>query len=234
MKILRKTIMISMIIILTLLLINNTQSTIFTSVSLNNSREIANVGVLFYSLDDKYAQLIKQRLEEIQEENQNKVRFTFFDGKNNIAIQNSILDSILKNNFDLLVSDLFNVKEIELEDIIFKIKQKNIPAIFLNVNPEQASKISKDYDKAAFLSADYKQFGIEQGNVIVNLWNDNKDIIDKNRDNILNYVILKGKTDNPIAGDITNAFVSTINNSGIKAQQLQQINGDWNREGDNS
>lgn len=64
-----------------------------TIIMLSCTREIANasqifskdrpinVAVLLYSFDDIYISLIRQNLEEIQKENEGKIKFTFYDGK---------------------------------------------------------------------------------------------------------------------------------------------------------
>lgn len=57
------------------------------------------VGVLLYSFDDIYVSIIKQNLEDIQKRNEGKVEYTFFDGKNNLAIQNEIIDNITKRSY---------------------------------------------------------------------------------------------------------------------------------------
>ena len=40
----------------------------------------------------------------------------------------------------------------------------------------------------------HKQAGILQGKILVDAWNTNKEAIDKNRDNIMQYVMLTGPT----------------------------------------
>ena len=65
------------------------------------------VGVLLYRFDDAYISLVRQSLEKIQKENEGKVEFTFYDGKNDQSIQNESIDTLLeKNNVDLLLVNL--------------------------------------------------------------------------------------------------------------------------------
>ena len=54
--------------------------------------------------------------------------------------------------------------------------------------------------------------------------------IDKNGDEILQYILLEGKADDPQAIDRTKYVISTINNSGIKTQQLALIDAGWLKE----
>ncbi|NSB25564.1 ABC-type sugar transport system substrate-binding protein [Clostridium saccharoperbutylacetonicum] len=46
----------------------------------------------------------------------------------------------------------------------------------------------------------------------------------------MQYVLLQGEIDNPVAIDRTNYVISTINNSGISTQQLALINANWFKE----
>jgi methyl-galactoside transport system substrate-binding protein len=231
MKILRKTIALIIIILMTITLTCNNKVNTFASSSLNASNNrMINIGVLIYSYNSPYLMEFKQGLENIEKEHKDNVRFTFFDGKNNINIQNETLESLLKGKIDLLMLNLADVSENVIEDIIYKVKQKKTPVIFFNVPPQVVSNVSKNYDKAAFILVDTDQAGMIQGKILVNLWNTNKKALDKNGDNILQYVLLKGETDNPMAIGITKSVISTINDSGIKTQQLALINANWLKE----
>jgi len=220
-----------MFIIITITLTSSTKNNIFAISSSNmNNRKIANIAVLFPNFNNEFGILIKQGLEDIQKENENKVRFTFFDGKDNISVQNQILDELLKNNIDLLIIQLADIKENVVEDVIYKVKQKNIPLILSNINPSVATKLSKDYNKVVFVTEDFKQPAILEGKIIVDVWNSDKKNIDKNGDNILQYIMLEGKRDDQTAIDRTQYSVSAINDAGIKTQQLALQFANWDKE----
>lgn len=99
--------------------------------------------------------------------------------------------------------------------------------ILAAISPKVLSKVSNYYNKVAFISPDSKQHGICQGQMLVDLWNNNKDALDKNNDNILQYVLLQGKKDNPVAINRTIYAISTISDSVIKPQQLALVNCNW-------
>ena len=69
-----------------------------------------------------------------------------------------------------------------------------------------------------------------QGKVVINAWNSNKSAIDKNKDNIMQYIMLMGESDNLEAIARTKYSVLTINNAGIKTQQLALKVCNWNEE----
>ena len=80
MKVLKKVIALIIIMIITSSLINTTQKNVFANLSLNaGSRNIVNVSVLLYSFEDLFMMSLKQSLEEIERENRDKIRFTFYD-----------------------------------------------------------------------------------------------------------------------------------------------------------
>jgi methyl-galactoside transport system substrate-binding protein len=231
MKILRKIITLILVTLVIFTLTSTTQEKTFASSSLNfNNNRVANVAVIFFIMEDPYTMRLTESLKNIQNENQNKIKFTFFDPKNNIAIQNEMLDSALQKSYDLVILYLSDKRENVLEDVINRVKRSNIPLILMNITSEVVSKVSKLYDKAFFVTADSKQAGVAQGKIIVHLWNSNKKVIDKNGDNILQYVLLRGLSDDPQAIDRTKYAISTTNDSGIKTQELALINANWFKE----
>lgn len=231
MKRLSKAVSLAMItlIIFTLPSITNINTSVCLSLSSNN-RNIVNVAVLFFRMDDPYSMRVFESLKNIEKENQDKIKFTFFDPQNNISIQNEMLDSVLRGNYDLVVLYLSNRNENVVADNINRVKSKNIPLILLNIPPNVVSKVSTLYNKVAFITADSKKAGVAQGKIIADLWNSNKMDIDRNQDNILQYILLQGPPDDPQVVDRTKYAISTINDSGIKTQELALINGNWVKE----
>ncbi len=232
MKILRKaTIIFILLTEIIFILSHKTQINAFASTNLHtNNRNIVNIAVLLSSFDDLFMQQLKQDLEDIEKENKNKVRFTFYDGKNNIAMQNETIDYILRSNFDLIIANLADAKESSVEEVILRVKQKDIPLVLSQISPEVVSKVSKYYDKVAFFLSDDRKAGISQGKILVNIWNTDKKALDKNNDDILQYVLLRGPTNNIGANVRTNYVISTINDAGIQTQQLALVNADWLKE----
>ncbi|WP_459481278.1 galactose ABC transporter substrate-binding protein [Clostridium saccharoperbutylacetonicum] len=230
MKIFKKITLFIIIISISLNLMFNTKFNAFANPNFDfNDTSVANVAVLLSSPNDLFLLQLKQSLEDIQKEHKN-IRFTFYYGNDNISLQYETLDFVLKNNIDLIISSLAGTSEDVVENVILKVKQKNVPLILAGISPEVISKVSNYYSKVAFISPDSKQHGIYQGQILVDLWNNNKDALDKNNDNILQYVLLQGKKDNPAAIDRTKYAISTINDSGIETQQLALVNSYWLQE----
>lgn len=227
MKKLRKMFIVTLIIISTISIIlqYNYKKATIEIIALNKSP--IKVAVLLYRFDDVYISLVRKSLEEIQKQNEGKVEFTFSDGKDDQNIQNRILDNVLEDNVDLLLINLVDTKV--THEVIDKVKEKNIPVVLFNREPISVEAI-KSYNKAYFVGTDAKEAGSLQGKIIIDLWNNNKNIIDKNEDNILQYVMLQGERDNIEAIERTKYSISTINNADIMTKEIALKVCNWNRQ----
>jgi len=228
MKILKK--------ILTVIIVSIIVTAILVSCDKNATRassrvvegELIKIGVLLYRFDDAYISLVRQSLEEIQKENQGKVEFTFYDGKNDQSIQNESIATLLeKNDVDLLLLNLVETNSTRL--VINKIKEKNIPIILFNREPVSIESI-QSYNKSCYIGTEVEEAGVLQGKVITNVWNINKTVIDKNNDNILQYIMLMGELNNLEAITRTKYSILGINNSGIETQELALKVCNWNED----
>jgi ABC-type sugar transport system, periplasmic component len=232
MKIIKKLTTLIIIMLITLIIIGVTPNNTFASEGMySNNGNIVNAAVLLYSYDDLFMLKLKESLEEIERENKEKIRFTFYDGKNNIAVQNETIDSILRNgSADIIIANLADISENYVENVVLAVKSKNIPIILVNVDPQVVTKISAIYNKAVFIIEPPDVTGEIQGKILIDLWKSDKKKLDKNNDDILQYILLKGEVDNPVAINRSKEVISTLNKAGIQTQQLALINADWLKE----
>ncbi len=182
------------------------------------------IDVLLYNSDDKFIYLVSKNLEDVQRQNKGKVEFEFFDGKGNQAVQNETISKIINSKVDIVLINLIDTRE--AQDIIDKLRYKNIPLIFFNREPVPVDAI-KSYGKAYYVGTNAKEAGKLQGEIIVDFWNNNREMMDKNNNNILEYVVLKGQNNNIEANERTDAAISTINNAGIKTEELAVKVANW-------
>ena len=214
-----------------------TIATLIGSVSKNlliNSRDTlkipTKVAVFLYRASDNYISEVKKNLENIQKENEGKVEFTFFDGQGNQVIQNESIDKALKEDFDIFIINLVDINLDSMKDILNKIARKNIPLIIQGTPTKEIINVIKDFSRAYFIGSDTQQSGVLEGKIVVDAWNANKQAIDKNNDNVLQYIMLHGKINSPGAIDRTKYSISTINDAGIKTEELASKFCDWEKE----
>jgi len=97
----------------------------------------------------------------------------------------------------------------------------NIPLIlYLPRTTESLTNFISAYGKAIIITGDVELSGTLEGKILANAWNTNKETMDKNKDNILQYVMLKGPSDNVATNIRTKYSIRTLNEAGIKTQAL--------------
>ncbi|WP_297424996.1 galactose ABC transporter substrate-binding protein [Clostridium sp.] len=185
--------------------------------------------VFLFRADDQYASELKRNLEDIQKENQGKIEFTFFDGKGNQVIQNQSIDEALNEDFDLFVVNLVDAKIEIIKNVLDKIVEKDIPLILDGTPSKDVINYIKPYKRNVIIGSDNKQAGILQGKIIVDAWNANKQSVDKNNDDVLQYIMLQGKINHPGTINRTKYSILEINDTGVKTQELASQVCDWEK-----
>lgn len=212
---------------LTIIIASIVMTTMFSIYSSNltnaNSQVVegkpVSVAVLFYRFNNEpYVSLLRQNFEKIQIENKDKVKFTFYDGEDNQAIQNRSIDKLLESrDADIIFLDLVDTKNVQ--EIINKIKENNIPVVIFHREPLNIESV-KSYNKAFYVGGNPEEAGRLEGKIIIDAWNKEKEIIDKNGDNIMQYVMLFGERDNLDAIGRTRYSLSAIHDAGINTEEI--------------
>lgn len=176
---------------------------------------------------DDYLKLLRKNFEDIQKRNEGKVVFSFYDTYANQSTQNVLLDKILLEGTDFILLDIIDVSQVN--EVINKIATFQVPVIVFNREPFSLDPI-KSYTKSLYIGTDSKQAGIVQGKIIVDTWNKHKDSIDKNKDNVLQYILLSGEKNNKTAIDRSKYSILTIQQAGIKTDELTAVDLYWDTE----
>lgn len=219
------TVIIRLIFIITMTL--NFSVKAVSNITEIESKRPVEVGVLVYS-DNVFGFLVAENLKDIVNEKGDKVKFTVFNGEENPARESELLNKMLNDNYDLLLVDIAGQTVPDLIDSTIK-KAKGIPIIFFDVTPVKLDVI-RSYPKALIINNDSKQAGTLQGKMIADEWNANKAIMDKNKDDILQYVMIKGNEESFATKERTMYVLKAIKEAGIKTQELASVNANWNQD----
>ena len=227
MRILKKLLIFIMIpVMIMVLAVGISKNNVYASPNSSKGTPVK-IGVFLDNSNAMYISLLKQNLERIEKENENEVKFTFFDAKDNQSIQNESIEKALTQDFDLFIISIITPNLKDVESTLRKIMEKNIPII---LNPDPAQDIInfiKPYQKFVVIGADFEQSGTMEGKILVNEWNSNKEFIDKNHDNILQYVMLKGRIGSPLTYLRTKYSILALNDAGIKTEEIASSNCEW-------
>jgi len=217
------------LIIISILLSHSVKTNVYAVQNIANQNPV-NVGVFLHNFNDPFLSNVKKDLEDIQQENEDKVRFTFFDAKDNQLTQNESIDQAINKKIDLLVINLVNRNKSQIESVINRVIKRNIPLIIYGSANKEITDFIKTYNRAIAIGGDNRQSGFLQGKILANAWNANKEIFDRNKDDIMQYVLFQGTYDSLAAIERTKYSIQTINDAGIKTEQLSSVVCNWDEE----
>ena len=216
----------AIIIILTIVLENNCYMTTGASTNYRQGLPIR-VGLFTRDLNDDYIMLLRKNFEDIQKNNPEKVVFTFYNANFNQSTQDADIENALNKGIDLILLDMVNL--IEIREAINKIAEHNVPLVVFNRVPFSMDPI-KSYKKAFYVGTDSMQGGTLQGKMIVDAWKNHKQLIDKNQDDVLQYILLIGEKLNKTSIDRSAYSISTIQEADIKTEELASPILNWDTE----
>ncbi len=227
MKILKKFLILAMIPIAILIALIYISKNNVSAASTSCKGTPIKVGVFLDNINTTFNSFLKQNLEIIEKSNPNEIKFSFFDANDNQSVQNESIDKSLAQKFDIFIINLVSPNLNDVENTLNKIMERNIPMI-LSPDPSQnIIDFVSSYKKFVIIGADFKQSGTMEGTILVNEWNSNKELIDKNHDNILQYVMLKGRIGSPLTDLRTKYSILALNEAGIKTDEIASDNCEW-------
>lgn len=189
----------------------------------SGSGDAKKVGVLIYKFDDTYVSSVRQALEALDKDDAN-IELVMQDGQDNQGMQNDQLDNLISQKVSALLVNIVDIGA--AQNVIDKAKAADIPVIFFNREPDKD--VLKQYEKARFVGTKPEEAGVIQGEMMAELFADAK--YDRNGDGMINYVLLHGGTDNPEAVARSEFSVKTMNEKGIKTDELAMQIASWDNE----
>lgn len=185
-----------------------------------------NVSVLIGNYKISITSLIKDELEKIEQQNPSIIHYTFYDGQGNQHLQNTQINTILsEKKSDLIIVDMVDLKYTKYA--VDRIKENNLPAMFWG-NVDVNAPLS--YNNSCSIRPDPAEGGTIQGKIIVDEWSRNKRNLDKNGDNILQYIMLEGTPTNIYAPERKKYALDEIQKNNIQTKELATRICNWNEE----
>lgn len=179
------------------------------------------IGVAIYKFDDTFMTGVRNAISDAAK---NVAKVDIVDSQNSQPTQN--------DKVDLFITKKVNAMAINPVDraaagvIINKAKTANIPVVFINREPLQDD--MKKWDKVYYAGAKAEESGTISGQLLVDNWKANP-AMDKNKDGVLQYVMLKGEPGHQDAELRTKFSIQAIEDAGIKVQKLAEDTAMWDR-----
>ena len=185
------------------------------------------VGVTYYDQSDTYLNeligLFKESLKEI-ESDKLEVSVTIRDAAGVQKNQNDQVEELIDEGCNILCVNL--VDRADPSEIIDFARESEVPIIFFNRQP--VAEDLHQWDKLYYVGADAKQSGKLQGELAVEMIEENSQI-DKNKDGKIQYVVLEGEMGHQDAIIRTENAVNTLKENGIEVEKLSCKIANWNR-----
>ncbi len=179
------------------------------------------LGFTIYKYDDNFMAVVRKGIEK-EAATAPDVKLLMNDSQNDQSKQNDQIDVMLAKGVKALAINLVDPAAAPV--VIEKVRADGIPIVFYNKEPSAADMAS--YDKAYYVGTDSKEAGIIQGELIAKQWKAHPEW-DLNKDGTLQFVLLKGEPGHPDAEARTTYVVKTLNEKGVKTEQLHMDTGMW-------
>lgn len=187
------------------------------------------IGVLFYNQDDLFINTMAEKLDEGFREQEKKEEFkvtvNFSDAKGSQTVQNDQIDKFISQDYDVLCVNL--VDRTDAAVIVDKGKKAGIPIVFFNREPVSAD--MERWDKLYYVGVDSEDGGKLQGEIFSQQYEKDKKSIDRNKDGVVQYVILEGEPGHQDTTIRTESCIKTMKEAGVKLERLATTSANWRR-----
>lgn len=185
------------------------------------------VGVLFYNQDDMFISAMKQELDKCFRKTERKeecrITVSFFDSMGNQITQNEQIRRFIERGYDVLCVN--QVDRTDAAAIVDEGKKADVPVVFFNREPVSADLAR--WDKVYYVGADAAEGGRQQGEIFLDYYEKHKEIVDKNKDGMIQYVLLEGEPGHQDAAIRTESCIKKIKEGGVEMHRLAGANANW-------
>jgi methyl-galactoside transport system substrate-binding protein len=187
------------------------------------------IGISLYQAEDPFISSMKEEMIKVAKEQETadnvKIALYIMDASGQQSIQNEQVDQFIAKGYDAICINM--VDRTAAAVIVDKAKAANIPLVFFNREP--VNEDLEKWTKVCYVGARAEQSGAIQGGLIVNEYRKNRELIDKNNDGILQYVMLEGELGHQDALLRTEHSIKAITSAGIKVEKLANGAALWRR-----
>lgn len=179
------------------------------------------IGVAIYKFDDTFMSYVRNA---IQSNATGKAEVEMVDSQNAQPTQNDQVDAFLSKKVSVIAIN--PVDRTAAAAIIDKAKARNTPVVFFNREPLPED--MKKWDKVYYVGAKAEQSGTMQGQIALDYWKKNPGA-DKNKDGVIQYIMIKGEPGHQDAELRTQYSIKTLTDAGIKVEKLAEDTAYWDR-----
>lgn len=179
------------------------------------------IGCAIYKFDDTFMTGVRNAVADSLKD---KATVDIVDSQNSQSTQNDKVDLFITKKVNSMIIN--PVDRTAAGVIIDKAMNAKIPVVFMNREPLPED--MKKWDKVYYVGAKAEQSGTMQGQIIAKYFKDHPEA-DKNKDGVIQYVMLKGEPGHQDAELRTKYSIESVQSAGFKVQKLAEDTGMWDR-----
>lgn len=187
------------------------------------------IGVCLYWQDDFFVGMIMDSMieaaKQLEQAENIKLVLTTKDAQHSQNLQNEQVAAFLEKGYDAVLVNV--VDRTAVAGLIDRAKSAGIPILFFNREPVQED--LDRWSKVYYIGADAAESGRLQGGILVDAWNENPALLDRNGDGKLQYVMLEGDAGHQDSLLRTETVIQTLADAGIKTDKLASGIANWQR-----
>lgn len=180
------------------------------------------IGTTIYKFDDTFMSSVRDQMSKSA--SADGVKMDISDSQNATTTQNNNIDLYISKKVTALAIN--PVDPTASETIISKAKAANTPVVFFNRVPSTSDMNS--WNKLYYVGAKAEQSGTMQGQIMAKYWKAHPEA-DKNKDGVMDYVMITGEPGNTDAIARTKYSIDELTKEGIKTHLVATDTGMWDR-----
>lgn len=183
-----------------------------------------NATVVWRAFDDQFQSGFRIIMEN-EAEKTGGISLDMQDAANDVSTAISKLEAALTKGTDVVA--ICAPDRESTETMAEKADEEGVPAVFFNMEPMEAT--MEKYDNIYYVGAQAKESGEMCAQALINYWNQNNEIADKNGDGVLQLVVLQGEIGQQDVVLRTQAYEETLKAQGIDYEILAMDTANWDQ-----
>lgn len=188
------------------------------------STEDINATIIWRAFDDQYQSGFRIIMQG-EVDKMTGIKLDMQDGENDVTKTTNKLEAALTKGTDALA--ICAPDSESTNSLMLKVKEEGKPVVFFNMMPKEETMTG--YDKVWYVGAEASESGAMCAQALINYWNENNKIADKNSDGILQLAILQGEIGNNDVILRTQAYEDTLKANNIKYEIVAIDTANWDK-----
>lgn len=185
------------------------------------------IGVSLYRGDDTFINNIRSELETeakaYEKETGIKVVLDIQDAKGSQNTQNNQVERFISLGCDALCIN--PVDRTNASVMIDKAVAAQVPVVFFNRQPVEED--MDRWDQLYYVGAEPRESAILQGTIIVDCYRNTPELLDRNEDGVISYVMLEGESSHQDSLIRTEWSIQTLKDAGISIEKITGGIANW-------